>query len=71
MKNLSKLTVLAFAAISFTFASCGGENKTAETTETETTESTTESTATEGTEGTTADSATTTVAPADSAAAGQ
>jgi hypothetical protein len=36
MKNLSKITVLAFAAISFTFASCGGETQTTETTETET-----------------------------------
>ena len=37
MKNLTKLTVLAFAAISFTFASC--DTKTAENAE-ETTEST-------------------------------
>ncbi len=66
MKNLSKLTLLAFAAISFTFASCGGESQTAETTETETTEST----ATEGTEGTSADSATTTVEADTAAAAG-
>lgn len=44
MKNLSKIAVLAFAAISFTFASCG-EKKADEGTET-TTEAT--DTATEG-----------------------
>lgn len=37
MKNLAKITVLAFAAISFTFASC--DSKTAENAE-DTTEST-------------------------------
>jgi len=56
MKNLSKIAVLAFAAISFTFASCGGETNTAETTET--TETTTEST--EATDGMTTDSTATT-----------
>ncbi len=56
MKNLSKITVLAFAAISFTFASCGGETNTAETTETEITE------------GATTDSAATMTTPMDSAA---
>lgn len=42
MKNLSKIAVLAIAALTFTFTSCGGETNTAETTET--TETTTEST---------------------------
>jgi len=56
MKNLSKFAVLAFAAISFTFTSCGGETSTSETTET--TETTTEGT--ESTDGMTTDSMSTT-----------
>jgi hypothetical protein len=42
MKNLSKIALFAFAAASFTFASC--ETKTTETTETTTTEETVEAT---------------------------